>query len=292
MIAPLPDLLLRPLVTAALAEDLGLAGDITTELIAADRHATAAIVARQGGVCCGLDLARLSFASLDEAVEFRPSCHDGESVTAGMTLATVRGCARSLLSGERVALNYMTHLSGIATATAAMVAEIRRVKGGESVRLSCTRKTLPGLRMVQKYAVRCGGGSNHRFGLFDAILLKDNHLALMGSPAAAVAMARQRVGHLVGIEIEVDRLDQLDELLSAAVKPDVVLLDNMSPDQLRLAVGMRLAKGCLSVLFEASGGVQLSTVAELAATGVEIISAGWLTHSSRGLDIGLDFRAD
>ena len=288
-IAALPDFALRPLVEAALAEDLGLAGDVTSAILPAELIATAEIVSRESGICCGLDLARLSFASLDPEIKFTAHCADGEAVTAGMSLATVTGRAQAVLSGERVALNFMTHLSGIATATAAMIAAIRAVKGGESVRLSCTRKTLPGLRMVQKYALRCGGGSNHRFGLYDAILLKDNHLALFETPSAAVARARQQAGHLVKIEIEVDRLEQLADILAAETLPDVVLLDNMTPNLLRQAVEMRRAADRGSIILEASGGVTLATVAEIAATGVEVISAGWLTHSSRALDLGLDF---
>ncbi|MCX8501355.1 MAG: carboxylating nicotinate-nucleotide diphosphorylase [Alphaproteobacteria bacterium] len=285
----LPDLLLRPMVEAALREDLGDAGDITSALLPPDLTTTADIVSREAGICCGLDLARLSFAAFDPKTQFTPLCRDGEQIVAGSSLAQVSGKAVALLTAERVALNFMSHLSGIATATAQMNEAIRSTPNGEGVRLTCTRKTLPGLRLVEKYALRCGGGFNHRFGLYDAVLLKDNHLAMLHSPAQAVARARQRVGHLVKIEIEVDDLSQLAEILKGEFLPDAVLLDNMSIDQLLQAVAMRNGAGCLNLILEASGGVSLTTVAEIAATGIDVISAGSLTHSSRALDIGLDF---
>ena len=291
MVDSLPDLLLRPLVEAALREDLGDAGDITSALLPAELMATADLVSRQDGICCGLDLARLSFAAIDPATEFTPHCRDGAQLAAGDRLASIRGPAVALLTAERVALNFMIHLSGIATATAQMIAAIRSSPNGEQVHLTCTRKTLPGLRLVEKYALRCGGGNNHRFGLYDAVLLKDNHLAMLGSPARAIALARQKVGHLVKIEIEVDELEQLSEILHGEALPDAILLDNMTPKQLRQAVAMRTETQCNQVIFEASGSVSLATVAEIAATGIDLISAGFLTHSSRALDIGLDFRA-
>ena len=280
-LTPLPRPLIEPLVGAALVEDLGRAGDVTTEaIIPAEATARAAIVARQPGVVAGLDLAALAFALIDPRLVFEAHVADGDAVTPGTELATISGPARGLLTGERVALNFLGRLCGIATATAAVVAAVRP----HACRITDTRKTTPGLRAVEKYAVRAGGGSNHRFGLDDAVLIKDNHIAVAGGVVAAVQRARAAVGHLVKIEVEVDTLAQLEQALAAGA--EVVLLDNMSLDDLRTAVA--LCKG--RAITEASGGVTLETAPAIAATGVDLISLGWLTHSVRVLDLGLDYR--
>lgn len=278
-VASLPDVMLEPLVRAALLEDLGRAGDLTTDaIVPADAVAQTRLVARQEGVLAGLDLARLAFRALDPAIEFRVARRDGAELAPGTEIATVRGNARAMLSAERVALNFLCHLSGVATATAS----IARAIAGYGARVTCTRKTLPGLRAVQKYAVRVGGGSNHRYGLDDAVLIKDNHIALAGDVETAVRRARAGVGHMVRIELEVDTLAQLETALALGV--DVVLLDNMSLDELRQAVAM--ARG--RAVTEASGRITPETAAEVAATGVDQIAVGWLTHSAKVLDIGLD----
>jgi nicotinate-nucleotide pyrophosphorylase (carboxylating) len=282
-LAPLPDLILRPLIENALREDLGRAGDITTAaLIPADVKWQAALNARKHGIVAGLDLARLAFHMLDASVVFTQHKKDGDLIKAGDCLATVEGAARSLLSAERVALNFLCHLSGIATETHKLVEAVKPHKA----RICCTRKTTPGLRAVEKYAVRAGGGSNHRFGLDDAVLIKDNHLEVAGSVRTAVERARASMGHLVKIELEVDTLAQLDEALAllSTAPIDAVLLDNMSPATLKLAVGKVAGR----IVTEASGGVTLETVAAIAASGVDVISAGWITHSAPILDIGLD----
>jgi nicotinate-nucleotide pyrophosphorylase (carboxylating) len=276
----LPKLLVRQAVEATLSEDLGLAGDITTDpIIAADTEGEAAIVAREPGVIAGLDLAEAAFKTLDPKVAFTRVVNDGGRVAAGDIIAKVKGRTRALLTGERTALNYLCRLSGIATLTSAYVAKVE----GTSARIACTRKTTPGLRAFEKYAVRCGGGVNHRFGLYDAVLVKDNHIAAAGGIEAAVRLLRARTGHLVKIEVEVDTLAQLEEALRFEV--DAVLLDNMDTGTLKKAVA--LAKG--RVLTEASGGVSLETVGEIAATGVDLISVGALTHSPRSLDSSLDW---
>jgi nicotinate-nucleotide pyrophosphorylase (carboxylating) len=276
----LPKLLVRQAVEATLSEDLGLAGDITTDpIIAADTEGEAAIVAREPGVIAGLDLAEAAFKTLDPEVAFTRVVNDGGRVAAGDIIAKVKGRTRALLTGERTALNYLCRLSGIATLTSAYVAKVE----GTSARIACTRKTTPGLRAFEKYAVRCGGGVNHRFGLYDAVLVKDNHIAAAGGIEAAVRLLRARTGHLVKIEVEVDTLAQLEEALRFEV--DAVLLDNMDTGTLKKAVA--LAKG--RVLTEASGGVSLETVGEIAATGVDLISVGALTHSPRSLDSSLDW---
>lgn len=282
MTATFPVHLIRPAIEAALVEDLGLSGDITTNaIIPAEAHASAVIAARKDGRIAGLPLAEAAFAALDPTVEFHVVVADGEDVPAGGTIATVRCQTRALLTAERVALNFLGHMSGIATYTRAFSAAIE----GTHARICCTRKTTPGLRAFQKYAVRMGGGVSHRFGLFDAILIKDNHIAAAGNIGTAVEKAKIAAGHLVKIELEVDSLAQLEEALRFPV--DVVLLDNMNPAQLREAVA--LAKG--RVVLEASGGVNLATVREIAETGIDLISVGGLTHSSPVLDIGLDFLA-
>jgi len=276
---PLP-LLVEPLVRHALEEDLGRAGDVTSDLtIPAGTEAKAKFVARKPGTIAGLIAAETAFRLLDPAVGFTVSAPDGSKVTAGSVIADVTGPARAILSGERVALNFLGHLSGVATATAALVDAVT----GAKARITCTRKTLPGLRIFQKYAVRCGGGFNHRFGLDDAVLIKDNHIAAAGGIAKACARVRERLGHMAKMEIEVDTLAQLEEAL--AQKPDVVLLDNMDLETLKRAV--TLTKG--RAVLEASGNVTVATVRGIAETGVDYISSGAITHSAPSLDIGLDF---
>jgi nicotinate-nucleotide pyrophosphorylase (carboxylating) len=278
-IAPLPAIMLDPLVRAALLEDLGRAGDITTAaIVPAELTATMALVARQPGVVAGLDLVILTFRLVDPNIEVRVERSDGSKVAPCETIATVSGPARGLLTGERIALNFLCHLSGIATVTASVVEAVC----GHRAKIVCTRKTTPGLRALEKYAVRTGGGSNHRFGLDDAVLIKDNHIAIAGGIRAAIERARAGVGHLVKIEVEVDTLGQLDEALGLGV--DAVLLDNMSLDDLRQAVAMVGSRA----ITEASGRVTPASAPAIAATGVDLISIGWLTHSAPVLDIGLD----
>ena len=278
----LDDVLLKPLVEDALAEDLGRRGDVTSQAtIPADMQAQLQIKARQSGVICGMDLARLSFALVDASIEFVAQVQDGETVAAGAVLATVKGNARHLLTAERTALNFMTHLSGIATATRQIVDSVAQYPA----QITCTRKTIPGLRIVQKYAVRCGGGRNHRLGLDDAILIKDNHIAIAGDIKTAIEQAQHFAGHLIPIEVEVDTLEQLEQALEAGVS--LVLLVNMSPEILSQAVAM--CKGRAKT--EASGGITPETVRAAASTGVDFIAMGYLTHSTTALDIGLDFSA-
>jgi len=279
-LAPLPRVILEPLVRAGLIEDLGLAGDLTTNaIVPAEAETRARLVARRAGVVAGLDLAKLTFELIDPSLAFSVGKADGTKVAAGETIAEVAGKAPAILIGERVALNFLCHLSGIASATAHFVAAV----AGTKAQIVCTRKTTPGLRAVEKYAVRAGGGHNHRFGLDDAVLIKDNHIAIAGGVVEALRRARQGVGHLVKIEIEVDTLDQLRAALDQ--HPDAVLLDNMNPAQLAEAV--KIVGG--RAITEASGGVSLENVAAIAASGVDLISIGWLTHSAPVLDIGLDF---
>ncbi len=278
-VPPLPDVMLEPLVRAALLEDLGRAGDITTDaIVPIQAQAQTRLVARQEGVLAGLDLARLAFRVIDPAIRFEVLRHDGSPLVAGDEIARISGPARGMLTAERVALNFLCHLSGVATATASIVRAIE----GHGARVTCTRKTMPGLRAVQKYAVRVGGGSNHRFGLDDAVLIKDNHIAVAGSLRTAVERARAGIGHMVKIELEVDTLAQLEEALAVGI--DVVLLDNMTHDELRTAVAMVGGRA----ITEASGRITPETAAAVAATGVDQIAVGWLTHSARVLDIGLD----
>ena len=272
-------LLTEPLVRAALLEDLGRAGDITTDACVPDGLlADAALVARMPGVIAGLDLAALAFELVEPGLRFMPEVIDGQRVAGGQVLATVTGPAGGVLTAERVALNFLSHMSGIATATRGIADAIAHT----NCRVVCTRKTTPGLRFVEKFAVRCGGGANHRFGLDDAMLIKDNHVAAAGGVGAAIRRAKAALGHLVKVEAEVDGLDQLDEAL--AELPDVIMLDNFSLGDLRAAVAR--AKG--KVVLEASGGVTLETVRAIAETGVDVISVGALTHSAPVLDIGLD----
>ncbi|CAO3362313.1 carboxylating nicotinate-nucleotide diphosphorylase [Azospirillum palustre] len=272
-------LTVEPIVRAALAEDLGRAGDITTDsIIPADAVATARIAARRDGRVAGLEAALIAFRLLDPGISVTVERVDGDDVAPGGTIATLTGKARALLTAERTALNLMGRLSGIATATRALVREVE----GTKARIVCTRKTTPCLRVLEKHAVKLGGGFNHRFGLDDAVLIKDNHIAVAGGVRPAVERVRAAIGHMVKVEVEVDTLDQLDELLGLPV--DVVLLDNMDPDTLRRAV--RMVDGRL--LTEASGNVTLATVRAIAETGVDMISCGWLTHSAPNLDLGLD----
>jgi nicotinate-nucleotide pyrophosphorylase (carboxylating) len=281
LLPALPRILIEPLVRAALLEDLGQAGDVTTDAVVPPAaHAEATFVARQPGIVAGLDLARLSFELLDPAIEFDIEKPDGGKIASGETIAVVRGPARGILTAERTALNFLCHLSGVATATAAAVAAVK----GSKARIVCTRKTIPGLRALEKYAVRAGGGANHRFGLYDAVLIKDNHIAIAGSVTEALRRARKNVGHMVKIEVEVDSLAQLREALAFGI--DAVLLDNMDPRTLAEAVALVGGR----VITEASGGVSLDNVGTIAACGVDLISIGLLSHSAPALDIGLDFR--
>jgi nicotinate-nucleotide pyrophosphorylase (carboxylating) len=276
----LPTLLIEPIVRQALLEDLGRAGDITTDAIApADCVARTVIAARQDGVVAGLDLAALAFRLIDPAIRFKLIMAEGATVTPGATIAAIEGPARGILSAERVALNFISRLSGIASATAKLSAAVAHTKA----RIVCTRKTTPLLRAIEKYAVRAGGGANHRFGLDDAALIKDNHIAIAGGVAEAIRRVRANVGHLVKIEVEVDTLAQLEEALGVGV--DAVLLDNMSLNELGQGVAMIGSR----IVSEASGRVTLETAPAIAETGVDLISVGWLTHSAPILDIGLDY---
>jgi nicotinate-nucleotide pyrophosphorylase (carboxylating) len=276
----LPHLLVEQAVRAALLEDLGRAGDITTDaVIPAAARARVALVARDPGTIAGLDFAKTAFALIDTSTTFETKIPDAARVTQGDIIATIIGPARGILTAERVALNFLGPLSGIATATRAIADSIAHTRA----RITCTRKTTPGLRFAQKYAVRCGGGANHRFGLDDAILIKDNHIAIAGGIAQALRAAKAAAGHLVKIEIEVDTLAQLTEALE--FNPDVVLLDNMTTATLTEAV--RLVAGRATT--EASGRITPETAPAIAESGVDLISAGWLTHSAKILDIGLDF---
>jgi nicotinate-nucleotide pyrophosphorylase (carboxylating) len=278
----LPPSLVERAVAAALEEDLGAAGDITTDaIIPADARGEAWIVARKAGVVAGLDLVEAAFRALDPNAEFTRVVEDGGKVAAGGTIARISAKTRALLTGERTALNFLGRLSGIATLAAAYVAAVE----GTGARIAETRKTTPGLRAFEKYAVRAGGGVNHRFGLYDAILVKDNHIAAAGGLANALHRLRARSGQLVKVEVEVDTLDQLEEALRFPI--DAVLLDNMDVATLKKAVA--LVKG--RVVTEASGGVTLETVREIAETGVDVISVGALTHSPRNLDSSLEWKA-
>ncbi|HLI65911.1 MAG TPA: carboxylating nicotinate-nucleotide diphosphorylase [Caulobacteraceae bacterium] len=279
MIAELPDTLIEPIVRAALAEDLGRAGDVTSAAcVRADARLAAVFAARADGRLAGLACARLAIAALDPAARFETNAADGDDIGEGGVIARVEASARALLAAERVALNFMGRLCGVATLTRAYV----RAVDGTGARIVCTRKTTPGLRILEKYAVRCGGGVNHRYGLDDAILIKDNHVAAVGSVAEAVRRAKAAAGHLMQVEVEVDTLAQLDEALPLA--PDMILLDNFTLNDLAEAV--RRTAG--AVRLEASGGVTLATVRAIAETGVDAISVGALTHSAPVLDIGLD----
>jgi nicotinate-nucleotide pyrophosphorylase (carboxylating) len=283
-----PDAFLSPLVIAdavhrALDEDLGRAGDITaTATIPETTNARAIMVARQAGVIAGLPLAVAAFRQLSPDIHIEAHVRDGETVAAGLHVLTISGPARAVLSGERTALNFVGRLSGVATLTADYV----RHTAGSKMRICCTRKTTPGLRALEKYAVRCGGGFNHRFGLDDAILIKDNHIAVAGGIRPVLERARARIGHLVKVEIEVDSLEQLAEVLDSGMA-DVVLLDNMDIATLKQAVAMSAGR----VALEASGGVTVQSIRAIAATGVDYASSGALTHSAPNFDIALDIDA-
>lgn len=282
LLFPLPDVVLKPFVRQALSEDLGRRGDVTSAVtIPVGVEAELAVVSRENGVLAGMDLARLAFAETDASIEFHALAADGSDIRAGQVLAKVKGSAHALLAAERTALNYLTHLSGIASMTAAAVAEIKDYQA----RITCSRKTIPGLRALQKYAVRAGGGCNHRMGLDDAILIKDNHLVYSGGLQETVRRAKLFAGHLIPVEVEVDTLEQLEQALAGGA--DLVLLDNMSNETLKQAVALCRGKARC----EASGGITFHRLREVAATGVDFIALGYLTHSSRALDIGLDFIA-
>ncbi|MEL0222753.1 MAG: carboxylating nicotinate-nucleotide diphosphorylase [Gammaproteobacteria bacterium] len=275
----LPKVLIQDEVRRALLEDLGRAGDLSTQAtIDPETIATGLFVARDAGVVCGLPHAALAFEALDSGLLFEQKLSDGDHVTPGTVVASVSGDARSILSAERTALNFMCHLSGIATLTSRFVSQITHT----DARMCCTRKTIPGFRASQKYAVRCGGGSNHRFGLDDAILIKDNHIAVSGGITKALEAAKSFAGHLVKIEIEVDTLEQFEEALSTGA--DCVLLDNFSVERLKEAVQINRGRAAL----EASGGVKLDTVRAIAESGVDYISSSQITMSASTFDIGLD----
>ncbi len=279
-LSPLARIMIEPLVRNALLEDLGRAGDLTTNaIVAPSLHARAVFRARERGVVAGLDLAKLAFELIDPDINVQVQIEDGAIAAPGSVIASVSGPARGILSAERTALNFLCHLSGVASATAALVVAVQ----GTKAKVVCTRKTTPGLRAIEKYAVRAGGGANHRFGLDDAILIKDNHIAIAGGVAEALRRARAAAGHLVKIEVEVDNLDQLQEALAGGA--DAVLLDNMSMELLAKAVAMASGRA----ITEASGRITPASAPAIAATGVDLMSAGWLTHSAPQLDIGLDF---
>lgn len=281
-LSSLPRFIVEPLVRATLAEDLGLAGDITSSaVIPADHHSTMVFRSRSKGVIAGLDLAALSFELVDPSVKFSAVCQDGDVLEAGSVIAKVRGLSRSLLMAERTALNLLGHLSGIATVTHDLMQAVSHTKA----HVTCTRKTMPGLRALEKYAVRAGGAKNHRFALYDAVLIKDNHVAVAGGVGEAIKRARANVGHMVKIEVEVDTLAQLHEAMAVGV--DAVLLDNMPPEMLAEAV--KIVDG--RAITEASGGITPATAVAIAESGVDLLSIGWLTHSAPNLDIGLDFEA-
>lgn len=277
----MPSLVVEPTVRRALEEDLGRAGDITTDyVVPAETTARARIAARRPGIVAGLDAARTAFRLIDSTLLIAVENGDGAQLQAGDTICHIEGRARSILTAERVALNFLGHMSGIATATRAMADLIAHTKA----RVTCTRKTTPGLRAFEKHAVRAGGGANHRFGLDDGILIKDNHIAVAGGVAAAIMAARAQAGHMLRIEVEVDTLEQLAEALEAGA--EAVLLDNMPPPVLREAVAMNAGQAVL----EASGGITANTIAAIAETGVDLVSVGWLTHSAPSLDLGLDIK--
>ena len=272
-------LIIEPVVRAALLEDLGRAGDITTDaVVPAEAKVEAVIAARQPGVLAGLDAALLAFELLDPVLRIERLRADGDRISRGETVAQINGRARGVLAAERTALNLLSRISGVATAARALADAI----AGYKAKIVCTRKTTPGLRTLEKEAVRLGGGANHRFGLDDAMLIKDNHIALAGGVRQALERAQRHAGHLVKIELEVDTLDQLAEALEVGV--DAVLLDNMTPETLRRAVAMVGGRA----VTEASGRITLETASAVAATGVDLISCGWITHSAPILDLGLD----
>ena len=275
----LPDILVEPIVRAALAEDLGRAGDLTTTaVVPADARFRGVIAARQPGTIAGVQTAVLAFRLLDPAVQVRVEQPDGTRVAPGDAVLHLDGPARAVITAERVALNFLCHLSGVATATAKLVDAVQPYP----TRVTCTRKTTPGLRALEKHAVKAGGGVSHRYGLDDGILIKDNHIAMAGGIRTAISRAKAAAGHMVRIEVEVDDLAQLDEALAAGA--DAILLDNMGPDMLRRAMAMIGDRA----IAEASGRITAETANAIAASGVHILSAGWITHSAAALDLGLD----
>ncbi len=267
------------LLEIGLAEDLATAGDLTTDaVVPAHLTLSGALVARRAGIVAGLAAAIRAWRLVDPLVHVDIVAPDGAQIARGATIAFVEGPARAILTGERLALNLLGHLSGIATATGDLVALV----ADTGAVVADTRKTTPGLRALEKWAVRLGGGANHRFGLHDAVLIKDNHIAAVGGITEAVAAARAAVGHLVPVEVEVDSLTQLDEALAVGV--DAVLLDNLDPPRLAEAVA-RIDGACIA---EASGTITAETIRQVAETGVDVISVGWITHSAPALDVGLD----
>lgn len=278
--APLPTYLVDAAVRTAIEEDLGLAGDITSNAcIAADAVSRAAIAARRPGIIAGVELAIAAFRLVDPAIKVEAKNGDGARIPKGDAVLAVDGPSRGILAAERVALNFLGHLSGVATATAALVEAVK----GTGAKIVCTRKTTPGLRALEKFAVRCGGGQNHRFGLYDAVMIKDNHIAAAGGIERALKAAKESVGHMVKVEVEVDDLAGLEEALRHGA--DIVMLDNMSTADMKRAVDINKGRAVL----EASGNVTLETARAIAETGVDIISSGWITHSAPNLDLGLDF---
>jgi nicotinate-nucleotide pyrophosphorylase (carboxylating) len=284
ILAPsLPPLLVEDAVRAALKEDLGRAGDITSDAtIPQDATATAVLATREDGVLCGMPLALAAFTAINRELRFEALARDGERIAAGQVVGRIAGNARAILAAERVALNFLMRMSGIASYTA----RFQQLIAHTGARVTCTRKTVPGMRAFDKYAVKCGGGSNHRYGLDDAILIKDNHIAVCGGVALAIERARAFAGHLVKIEVEVDNLVQFREALSAA--PDVVLLDNMGPELLKEAVAINRAGNGGKVKLEASGNVRFETIKAIAETGVDYISTSKITMAAPTLDLGLD----
>ncbi len=276
----LPDVMITPIIQLALAEDLGRRGDITSQaIIPVGTKAKLAIVSREDGILAGMDLARLSFTLCDPKIKFKTKAQDGDRIQTGQVLAIVKGDAHALLQAERVALNFLTHLSGIASQTAIAVAQVAHTK----TKITCTRKTIPLLRSLQKYAVRVGGGCNHRMGLDDAILIKDNHLIYVDSLTNAIYRAKHAAGHLIAVEVEVDTLEQLQQALDAGAT--FVLLDNMDDATLQQAVMMCQGRAKT----EASGGITLERIKTIAEHGVDYIALGYLTHTVKNLDIGLDY---
>jgi nicotinate-nucleotide pyrophosphorylase (carboxylating) len=281
-VAPLSSFIIEPLVRMALAEDLGRAGDITSDsTVPETARAVVVIAAREEGRIAGLDIAEAAFRMVDPTLNITRLIREGADVKKGDEVMKVEGRARSILTAERVALNFMGHMSGVATLTLQMV----RAVGNHKAKIAATRKTLPGLRAVQKYAVMVGGGIPHRYGLDDAVLIKDNHIAMSGGVRNAIRNAKAHIGHTVKIEVEVDTLDQLAEVLEEGV--DIVMLDNMTGEQMRKAVEMVGGRAVV----EASGGVTLARIPEIAATGVDLISSGAVTHSAPNFDVGLDYKA-
>lgn len=278
---PLAPAILERIVLNALDEDLGAAGDITSSTtVSKDVSATAELVARKSGVIAGLDAANHAFSLVDASLNIENRAADGDQLLAGDAVLRVSGNARAILAAERTALNFLGHLSGIATETRIMVNAVAHTKA----RICCTRKTTPGLRALEKYAVRCGGGFNHRFGLSDGVLIKDNHIVAAEGIAIALRNAKATAGHMVKIEAEVDRIDQIEEALDGGA--DVIMLDNMNPNAMAEAVALIDGRAVV----EASGSITIDTVGVVAESGVDVISVGWITHSAPCLDVGLDFR--